>query len=313
MRFGNWLSRTASVISLGLLAACGGGGGGSSNNPPPTSNPPAQTFTASTGVAQKGPLINGSIVTVQELDAALSPTGRQFSYQITSDLGTFAPTSTFNSQYLGVNATGYYFDEVLGAVSTGTVTLNSYNDLTSDSTLNVNLLTTLAYQRVKNLMTSSGMTFAAARTQAENEVLQALNVPMGSYGSFATLDLKGGTEGDRLLATVSSLFVNGNHAGALSTLINNFQSDLGMNGMLTNAATKAALVASARTLNAAAVAASLTSRYASLGITFSAADLTPWIDSDGDGVIERFTFRVPDATPATLFTLPAAIVNNMVG
>ena len=317
MRFVHWFSRPAIVISLGLLAACGGGGGGGggSNNPPPSNNnpPPTPTFNASAGVAQKGPLINGSSVTVQELDSALSPTGRQFSYQVTSDLGTFSPTSTFNSQYLGVSATGYYFDEVLGTVSTGTVTLYGYNDLTVDSTLNVNLLTTLAYQRVKNLMTNSSMTFAAARAQAESEVLKALNVPMGSYGSFGTLDLKGGHDGDRLLATVSSLFVNGNNAGALSTLINNFQSDLGTNGVLSNAVTKAALATSARTLNSALVAANLTNRYASLGIAFNAADLTPWIDSDGDGVIERFAFRVPDATPTTVFTLPASVVNNLVG
>lgn len=314
MRFLKELSRTIAAISLGLMAACGGGGGGGNGNNGGSSNdPPAPTFRAEAGVAQKGPLINGSTVTVQELDSALSPTGRQFSYQVTSDLGTFSPTSTFNSPYLGVNATGYYFDEVLGAVSAGPVTLNSYNDLSADSTLNVNLLTTLAYQRVKNLMTNGGLTFAAARAQAEGEVLKALNVPMGSYGAFGTLDLKGSGDGDRLLAAVSGLFVNGNRAGTLSTLINNFQSDLGANGTLTNAATKAALAASARTLNPTVVAANLTSRYASLGVSLSAADLAPWIDSDGDGVIEKFAFRVPDASPATLFTLPAAIVNNLVG
>jgi len=299
------------------LTACGGGGGsgngGGDNNGTGNNPPPPPTFHAAAGVAQKGPLISGSTVTVQELDSALSPTGRQFSYQISSDLGTFAPTSTFNSQYLGVNATGYYFDEVLGAVSTGPVTLNSYNDLATDSTLNINLLTTLAYQRVKNLMTNSGMTFAAARTQAEGEVLGALNVPMGNYGSFSTLDLKGSGDGDRLLAVVSSLFVNGNHAGNLSTLINTFQSDLGANGTITNPATKAALAASAATLNPSVVAANLTARYASLGVAFNASDLAPWIDSDGDGVIGKFEFSVPDATPATLFTLPAAVVSNLAG
>jgi hypothetical protein len=56
-------------------------------------------------------------VTAQELDASLSPTGKQYSYQINSDLGTFSPTSTFGSQYIGLNATGYYFDELANAVS----------------------------------------------------------------------------------------------------------------------------------------------------------------------------------------------------
>jgi len=304
-------SRLTALIGVGLaVAACGGGG--SPGNPPAPPGPPSG-FRADSGVAQKGPLIIGSTVTVQELDATLVPTGRQFSYQITSDLGAFTPTSTFNSSYLSVNATGYYFDEVLGVVSSGPVTLTSYNDLATDSTLNVNLLTTLAYRRIENLMRNSSMTFAAARAQAEREVLKALNIPAGSYGAFGTLDLKGNHEGDRLLAAISGLFVNGNHAGDLSTLISNFQSDLGTNGRLTNAAIRTALAMSAATMNVATVAANLTQRYAGLGVTFSASDLVPWIDNDGDGLVGKFEFRVPDAAPATEFTLPAALVDGLGG
>jgi hypothetical protein len=116
------------------------GGGGISTAPVA---PLAQTYTAKSGVAQKGPLIKGSTVTAQELDAGLSPTGVQYSYHTISDLGAFSPTSTFSSQYIGVNATGYYFDELANVVSTGTVTLNAYSDLAIDSVMNVNLLTTL--------------------------------------------------------------------------------------------------------------------------------------------------------------------------
>ena len=91
-----------------LLIACGGSGssGGS------MSAPQGGSYTAASGVAQKGPLIRGSEVTVQTLDSNLSPTGQQYSYQVTSNLGTFAPTTAFTSQYLGVVATGYYFDEI---------------------------------------------------------------------------------------------------------------------------------------------------------------------------------------------------------
>ena len=92
-----------------LLAACGGSG----------SAPPPITYTANSGVAQKGPLIQGSIVTAQELDAALAPSGKQYSYQVTSDLGTFTPNSKYGSQYIGINATGYYFDRFRTAFRAG--------------------------------------------------------------------------------------------------------------------------------------------------------------------------------------------------
>jgi hypothetical protein len=273
----------------------------------------APGYTAKSGVAQKGPLIQGSTVTAQELDASLSPTGQQFSYQILTNFGTFSPTSTFTSQYLGLIATGYYFDEVADAVSTGPVTLNAYSDLSADSVLNVNLLTTLEYQRIQNLVTQSNLTFAAARAEAETEVLAALNIPAGSYGSFDSLNLSGNSDGDYILAAISSLFVYGNSAGPLSALIAAFQSDIGTNGVITNPKTAAALVAAAKGLDPTTVAANLTQYYASQGLTFAATNISDWIAQSGDGVIGRDAFLVPDATPSTAFTFPSYVVSQFAG
>lgn len=296
----------ALIATSMALTACGGGS-------PSTTVPPPVTYTAESGLAQKGPLIKGSAVTAQELDSTLSPTGKQYSYQTSSNFGTFSPTNTFGSQYIGVNATGYYFDEVQNAVSSGTITLYGYSNLATDTALNVNLLTTLEYQRIQTLVTKSNMTFVAARTQAESEVLAALNIPAGSYGPFSTLDLSGSTDGDHILGAISSIFVYGNSAGPLSQLIANFQSDIGTNGVITNAKTTAALVAAAEGINAATVAANLTQEYASEGLTFSASDISDWIARTGDGVIGKFAFQVPDATPSTNFTFPAFVITQFAG
>jgi hypothetical protein len=293
-----------------LIGACGGSG--SSSNGPPVA-PPAPTYTAASGVAQKGPLILGSTVTAQELAANLSPTGKQYSYQVTSNLGIFSPTSKFGSQYIGLDATGYYFDELANSVSSGTVTLNAYSDLAADSVLNVNLLTTLAYQRIQNLVTKSNLTFVAAKTQAESEVLAALNIPSGSYGSFGTLDISGNTDGDHILAAISSIFVYGNSAGPLSELIANFQSDIGASGVITNAKTMAALTAAAKAINPAMVAANLSQEYASVGLTFTAANISEWISQSGDGVIGRFVFQMADATPSSTLTYPSFVVSQFAG
>ncbi len=290
-----------------LVTACGGGGGGA---PPP---PQTVTYAATSGVAQKGPLIKGSTVVAQELDTNLSPTGKQYSYQITSDLGTFSPTSTFGSQYIGLNATGYYFDEIAGSISSGPVTLNGYSDLTTGSVLNVNLLTTLAYQRIAHLVINSHLTSAAAMTQAENEVLAAFNIPAASAGNFNALDLAGGTDGDHILAAISSMFVYSNSPGSLSSLIASVESDVGANGAITVPANRSALLAAAKGLNPAVVAANLTREYSSLGVTFTTTNIADWIDQDGDGVIGRFKFHVPDATPSSSFSLPDFVVNRMAG
>ena len=191
--------------------------------------------------------------------------------------------------------------------------LNGYSDLATDTVLNVNILTTLEYQRIQNLVAKSNLTFTAARTQAEGEVLAALSIPPASYGSFSTLDLSGNTDGDHILAAISSIFVYGNTASSLSVLMANFQSDIGKNGVITVSATKTALAAASKAVNAASVAANLTQYYSSFGITFSAADITDWIDQDGDGVVGKFKFQVADATPSSTFTFPAFVQNQVTG
>jgi N-acetylneuraminic acid mutarotase len=265
-------------------------------------------------VAQKGPLQQGSLATAQELDNGLSPTGKQYSYQITTNLGTFSPTSTFTSQYIGVNATGYYFDEIANAVSGGTITLNGYSDLSADSVLNVNLLTSLAYQRIQTLVTKSNLSFSAARTQAESEVLAAFHIPTaGSYGAFGTLDLSKGRDGDHILAAISCLFLYGNTSGNLSALIANVQSDIGANGAITNATTQASLTAAAKALDPTAIAANLTAEYASLGVSFSPADISNWLDPSGAGIVERFQFQEQNATQSSAFSFPSYVASQFAG
>jgi N-acetylneuraminic acid mutarotase len=300
------------VLIAELLTACGGGGGsstgGSAAPPPPT------TYTATSGVAQKGPLILGSTVTAQELDANLSPTGKQYSYQTNSDLGTFNPNASFTSKYIGISATGYYFDEVANAVSTGPTTLNGYSDLSDVSMLNVNLLTTLAYQRVLNLISKSGMTFAAAQAQAKGEVLAAFSIHNpSSYASFSTLDLSKGTDSNHILAAISSVIVYGNTSGNVSNLIANIQSDIGTNGAITNAGTQTALLASAKAVSPAAIATNLSQKYASVGASFAPSDISDWLDQDGDGLTGKFKFRIVQATSATDFTFPSFVADPYAG
>ena len=337
--------------SLALLTACGGAGSptspdatsnglvsaGSQTSPsvttpaiaqPQVSSPVAAgngasdatptvaglEYSASSGVAQKGPLIRGSGVTVQELSKSLAPTGKQYSFQINSDLGTFEPNAKFTSQYVSVAASGYFFNESSGLVSDGPIGLYGLSDLSSESSLNVNLLTTLAYQRTQVLITQSAMSFKEARAQAEGEVLTALGIRKGTIQTaFGSLDIAAGTDGARALASVSSLFAHGNTAGNLSQLIANFQSDLADDGEIGNAATRATLAASARAINPVQVADNLNRRYASTNAYFMPADISNWIDQEGDGLTGQFKFQVNDASSSSIFTLPRTVTEPYAG
>lgn len=291
------------LLVIFVLLACAGCGGGTG-----ASVTPGQPPSGRTGTAQKGPLILGSLVTAQELNADLSPTGKQYTYQVTSDLGSFTPNSSFTSRYVSLTATGYYFDEVQGAVSSGPITLTALVDLNTDSALNINIMTTLTFQRTKNLM-ANGKSFHDARTQAEREMLAAFHIAdFGEVGDFSALDLSKRREGDKALAAISSLFVQGNSAGNVAQLIANFQADLADNGKIDDATTLAAIATASKAVNPVLVAQNLSFRYRSLGVTFSTSDISAYIDQDGDGIIGKYKFVTNGATPSTNYTSPVYVV-----
>ncbi|MEO5971365.1 MAG: hypothetical protein ABIQ95_15680 [Bdellovibrionia bacterium] len=110
-----------------------------------------QTSTTSynvTGHVQKGPFSQGTNIIIQELDNALIPTGLLYSTSTTDYTGTFAVASNLKSSMVEVVATGYYFNEVSGELSASPLTLRVYEDLSVSPHINVNILTSLAHDRI---------------------------------------------------------------------------------------------------------------------------------------------------------------------
>ena len=298
---------TAFSLALSaLLTACGGGTPQGDTTPVP----PATTYTATASVAQKGPLAAGSTVTARELGLNLSATGNLYTYT-TSATGAFLPDAKFASPLLSVTASGTYADEVTGQASDGPVTLKSYANLGTETALNANVLTTLAYARINTLLNTNGMSFADARAQAEREVLAAFGIVLGtSPGAFGTLDASAATDGGRLLAALSSVVVQGRTAAQVDALLASLQADIASNGANLASANLQALALSEQALNLNKVAANLSAMH---GTAFDADALAEWLDQDGDGVIARDEFRVDDATAASSFTLPADFVAARAG
>ncbi len=303
------LSLVMSTLAL-TLAACGGGGGPGGSTTPVA---PAATYTAASGVAQKGALAVGSSVTVRELGLNLAATGGLHTYATTTADGGFAPGDTFASPRLALTATGQYADEVTGAASDGAVTLQAYANLATESTLGVNVLTTLAFTRIDTLVNKNGLAFADAKAQAEREVLAAFGIVVAtSPGAFGTLDIGAAapTDGDTLLAALSSVVAHGRSAAQVGVLLASLQADIGAHGAITDAAALAALALDERSLDLDRVAAHLATQY---GKAISADALAQWLDQDGDGVIARDEFRVDGATAASTFALPADLVAARAG
>ena len=128
------------------------------------------------GLAQKGPFVKGSAVTVQGIDCqTMELTHEIFEGSVKSDKGDYDVSSINLSSPCAVfEVSGYYLNEVTGAKSADVVTLQAITNLKDRKNVNVNVLTSLEYGRVKVLATE--MSFAEAKKQAEKEVLMSFGV-----------------------------------------------------------------------------------------------------------------------------------------
>ena len=129
-----------------------------------------------TGKVQKGPFVTGTIITVNELNENLGQTGKAFTTSITSDDGSFSLSNVeMESDLALLSGNGFYFNEVLGQLSSAQITLQAIADLRDEQTVNINALTHLTKARIETLV-GEGKSFADAKRQAESEFQDFLGV-----------------------------------------------------------------------------------------------------------------------------------------
>ncbi len=182
------------------------------------------------GVSQKGPFVNGSSVTVQELDGkTLAQTGKSFKGKISNDKGEFAISSvTLASQYAILEASGYYRNEISGNKSKGIITLNALTNLSDRKKVNINLLTHLEYERALYLI-GTGHSVEKAKKQAETEIFKAFGIE-GEFASSEDLDIFSEGEGNAALLAFSILLLGDRNEADLTELLTNFATDIEKDG-----------------------------------------------------------------------------------
>lgn len=256
-------------------------------NPGPGPGPSAQTWSVA-GSVQKGPFTQGTTITIQALDETLNPTGKNYSTKTTDDAGSFGIGSQIESRYVEIMAVGYYFNEIEGKVSASTLTLRSLSDLSEEGKTNVNLLTTLESDRMRELV-KGGKTVAEARKQAEEEIFGVFNIPnaVGDAG-FDKMDITSGTDADAILLAISASLQAGRSVGELSELISKIAGEVANTGSLTSELLRGQITESCMLVDADAVRANLTRRYQALGkADFVIPPFEDYLDVNGNGVIDK--------------------------
>lgn len=242
------------------------------------------------GRAQKGPYIIGSTVTIMELDSALDQTGRTYITTIVDKFGNFEQKNLkLSTPIVQIKADGYYFNEVLGKVTSSPITLHAIADVTDRDSLNINILTTLESPRTLYLAQHDSLPFAAAKARARREVLAVFGRGSETEAKTAAEDLD--LLDNASLLAISAIVQGRKKANEVSELIALFSDDLREDGTIDNPEVGSRLMYNAMALIPGNIIHFLTERYGKMNCT----------TDDIKSIINAFVANCPFEATETIY------------
>lgn len=265
------------------------------------------TFTFS-GKVQKGPFVTGTTITVNELNTSLGQTGKAFTSSITSDDGSFGLSNVeMESNLALLSANGFYYNEVLGQLSSAQITLQALADLNNEETVNVNVLTHITKARIEKLV-ADGLSFAEAKRKAESEFQDFLGVTDHFNQGFEQMSIATSGDFNAMLLAFSvilqrpsnSLNVIPTLPAELTWLMTNLSTDFADNGAVDSEALVDTLLYNISLQNQVYIRRHLEDYYSGLGLNVEIPDFESYIamfQAVHQEVVADFTY--PDeASPA---------------
>ena len=251
------------------------------------------------GFVQKGPFIQGSEVRIQELTPELMANGKSYFTETNDDFGSFTSNSEIPEGYIDIATTGFYFNEIEGKLSNSFITLKGISYLNEEKKLNINILTTLAFDRIKYLITNDKLSFVEASKKAQKEVLKVflVDLPDGSMVSFEEMDISASGVSNSILLAISSILQFNNSEAELSELVTKISDEIRADGVLNNESLKSVIRENSMNLDVEVIIENLQKRYSDLGLQISIPDFGNYIDKDGDGSIDLYQTPPPLISP----------------
>lgn len=241
-----------------LVAAC------KDNDPSADKNQPISKEILD-GFVQKGPFINGTEISLFELDADLNQSGTSYTSQVLDNTGAFRFVNVnLDNPVAEFKADGFYYNEITGEISESRLVLYGLSDLTNRESLNINVLSHLERARVLYLV-EQGSTFEQAKDQAESDILALFEMEVNENPEFESLsiDAEGGENGMLLAASV---ILQGYRSTAeLSELLANISTDFRSDGTLDSESLGSGLRTYASILDLEDIRTKLESRYEDMG------------------------------------------------
>ena len=232
------------------------------------------------GVTQKGPFLMGSRVLIREMEdgRTLTQTGNSFNGKIMNDRGEFTINARMLvSQYVMLEATGYYRNEVTGQNSSSELTLFAITDVNDRNIVNINLLTHLEYERVIYLVTQKKMKVRAAKKQAQKEVFGLLNIDATNFSNSEDLNIAGSSDEDGALLAFSLMFQGDRSVADLTVLLQSIANDMEKDGTWDDATTRMKIAEWSADADSAGLFAKVRNNVADWGLSSSVPNFEQFV------------------------------------
>lgn len=238
------------------------------------------------GKVEKGPFISGSTINLQPMDALLQPNGSTFSTTITDHLGNFSfGQKTLDAPFAQLTANGYFFNEVKGRLSNGTLSLRAIVSIADSSTVNVNILTHLKYSRIQNLVENDNKSFHEANKQAQQELMKAFGLERLANSDASNYSIASGTDEAAALIAISSMILSERSEAQVTEYLAKLSKEFGEMGAF-SVETKDQMKSDRNNLlnDLRKIEDNVKNRFEELGQTVNVLPLEYYFDWDGDGI-----------------------------
>ena len=190
-----------------------------------------------------------------------------------------------NTPYAKLTADGYFFNEVNGKLSTGTIKLDAIVDLSDNSTVNVNVLTHLKSKRINHLTANEGKTFKEANEQAQRELLTQFGLQGYATKDASKFSITSGDDAAGALIAVSSLILSDRSEAEIVEYLSLLSNEFSNTGTFSDT-TKEKLKSTRNYLNGRLdkIVTNIKERYKELGYEVDVKDLASFFDWDNDGI-----------------------------
>lgn len=244
------------------------------------------------GKVEKGPFVSGSTITMQPMNARMQASGEIYTTAIQDDFGNFTfGSQLFDAPFADLTANGYFFNEVSGKLSSGTINLRAAVELSDRSTIHVNILTHLKYQRVLHLA-AEGKTFKEANIQAQKELFAAFGLSEYAQTDASLFSIAGGNDEAAALIAVSSLLLADRTEAELTEYLAMLCREFGQNGKF-SAGTEEQIKEDREKLASrlSDIKNNIVNRYEALGRKVEVKELVRFFDWDGNGIAGDETLK----------------------